>query len=158
MSMMNPEDVEIWRPVVDFEGSYEVSNMGRVRSVDRIVNGQHLRGRIRKLITCPPIGHQELCLSKGGVLCHVQVHIVVLEAFVGPCPPGLHCLHINDDVTDNRLANLQWGTRKLSREAYNAYQRERRGLRRAIVNARKRELRRQESIARGVARPTAWRA
>jgi hypothetical protein len=38
------------------------------------------------------------------------VHQLVLEAFVGPCPPGMECLHANDDATDNRLVNLRWGT------------------------------------------------
>ena len=38
------------------------------------------------------------------------VHHLVLEAFVGPCPPGLQCRHLNDVGTDNRLENLVWGT------------------------------------------------
>lgn len=38
------------------------------------------------------------------------VHRLVLEAFVGPCPPGLECRHLNGNPTDNRLENLAWGT------------------------------------------------
>jgi hypothetical protein len=40
-----------------------------------------------------------------------QVHRLVLEAFVGPCPPGLECRHLNGRPDDNRLENLAWGTR-----------------------------------------------
>lgn len=40
----------------------------------------------------------------------MRVHVLVLEAFVGPRPPGMECLHSNDVGTDNRLSNLRWGT------------------------------------------------
>ena len=40
----------------------------------------------------------------------MDVHRLVLEAFVGPCPPGLETCHRNDDSSDNRLRNLRWGT------------------------------------------------
>jgi hypothetical protein len=39
-----------------------------------------------------------------------QVHRLILETFVGPCPPGHECCHANDQPTDNRLVNLRWGT------------------------------------------------
>ena len=41
-----------------------------------------------------------------------RVHRMVLEAFVGPCPEGMQCRHLNDVKNDNRLNNLAWGTRK----------------------------------------------
>jgi len=42
----------------------------------------------------------------------VHVHVLVLLAFVGPCPPGNEARHLNDIKTDTHLANLKWGTRK----------------------------------------------
>ena len=41
-----------------------------------------------------------------------QVHRLILEAFVGPRPEGMQCRHLNGDKTDNRIANLCWGTAK----------------------------------------------
>lgn len=41
-----------------------------------------------------------------------RVHRLILEAFVGPCPEGMECRHLNGDKADNRLANLSWGTRQ----------------------------------------------
>lgn len=40
-----------------------------------------------------------------------SVHVVVLESFVGPCPPGMETRHLDDDPSNNRLTNLCWGTR-----------------------------------------------
>jgi HNH endonuclease len=40
------------------------------------------------------------------------IHRLVLEAFVGPCPPGMEACHRNGDRTDNRIENLRWDTRK----------------------------------------------
>lgn len=40
------------------------------------------------------------------------VHVLVLEAFIGPCPRGQECRHLNDDKSDNSLSNLKWGTKE----------------------------------------------
>lgn len=55
-----------------------------------------------------PMPHLEVRLGKGdpGTL----VHRLVLETFIGPCPDGMECRHLNGDPTDNRLSNLVWGT------------------------------------------------
>ena len=44
------------------------------------------------------------------------VHAAILTTFIGPCPDGMECLHLNGDKTDNRLCNLRWGTRRENHE------------------------------------------
>jgi hypothetical protein len=53
-----------------------------------------------------------VALCVGSELETKLVHRLVLEAFVGPCPPGLEGCHRNDDSSDNRLENLYWGTHR----------------------------------------------
>jgi hypothetical protein len=57
------------------------------------------------------LGHRQVGLCRNGKRRPRYVHHLVLEAFIGPCPPGLECLHANDQAGDNRLENLRWGTR-----------------------------------------------
>ena len=105
---------EQWLPIPGWEGLYEVSDHGRVRSLDRWVtrsNGQrvHYPGRMKslpRLQTGYPVVH----LSKDGRLTTKAVHTVVLETFVGPRLPGTVCCHKDGDPTNNRLTNLRWDT------------------------------------------------
>lgn len=107
---------EIWKPAVGYEGQYEVSIKGNVRSVDRVVlccgevKGQYLsRKKGRNLRPGRmPSGHLSVALGKGNSVC---VHSLVLTTFIGEAPPKHECLHINGDPADNRLENLRWGTR-----------------------------------------------
>lgn len=105
---------EIWKPVVGYEGYYEVSNMGRVRSVDRIIHRSDGRTRIAKARILKPFGskygHLELKLYRDANVNNCQVHRLVLEAFVGRCPDGMECCHNNGIADDNRLENLRWDT------------------------------------------------
>ncbi|KDE14258.1 hypothetical protein N505_0105420 [Rhodococcus aetherivorans] len=104
---------EMWRPVVGFEGAYEVSNEGQVRSIDRHVAGRAgstrlIRGRALKPGTAKRGGYHYVILS-GRTR---YVHHLVLEAFIGPRPEGdTHTRHLNGNPQDNRVENLQWGTR-----------------------------------------------
>lgn len=110
---------ESWLPVIRYEGLYEASDQGRVRSVDRRVRysrwGEEgtklLRGKLLK----PEPGNTDgrylyVSLSKEGATCLRSVHSLVLEAFVGPRPLGMLGCHANDNGHDNYLENLRWGT------------------------------------------------
>jgi transcriptional regulator with XRE-family HTH domain len=57
-------------------------------------------------------GHLEITLCKNGVRKKHKVHRLILETFVGPCPPGMECRHLDGNPQNNRLDNLCWGTPK----------------------------------------------
>lgn len=109
---------EIWKPVVGFEGSYEVSNHGRVRSIPHYVNGKNpythkpfkrlIKGKILNP-TPNNSGHMTVVLKRGTP--SRQVHRLVIEAFEGPCPKGLEVLHTDGNPQNNHLSNLRYGTR-----------------------------------------------
>lgn len=107
--------IERWRPVVGFEGLYEVSDHGRVRSLDRVTtsrfrSAQRWKGRILKeKINHNRSGYRQVALSNGGA-SYAYVHRLVLDAFVGPCPKGMQCAHGDGDTSNNRLSNLRWAT------------------------------------------------
>lgn len=105
--------LEEWRPVAGFEQWYQVSSEGRVRSLDRTTRAAHgdrrVKGRVRKLILAPN-GYYGLRLSAQGVVKTVFVHQLVAQVFVEGEAPGLVVCHKNGRSTDNRAANLRWGT------------------------------------------------
>ena len=109
---------ERWRPIPGHEGAYEVSDLGRVRSLDRKVwfgaskraaaHWQLVRGRLLR----PGLGsHGYLTVVLGREHGSHLVHRLVLLAFEGPCPAQQEVCHGNGDRTDNRLCNLRYGTR-----------------------------------------------
>lgn len=110
---------ERWLPVVGFEGLYEVSSRGRVRSLDRARTihtrwgGTTIRRDQGKLLA-PGLrtgGYLTVTLYRDGVGRTQDVHILVAKAFHGPCP-GKYALHRNDIPTENHEENLYWGTPK----------------------------------------------
>jgi hypothetical protein len=56
-------------------------------------------------------GYLQLKLLRNGKEHHKKVHTLVMETFVGPRPEGQECRHLNGNRQDNRLSNLQWGTK-----------------------------------------------
>lgn len=107
---------ERWLPVPGYEGVYEVSDHGSIRSLDRIVYaGQGRTRRSAGRVLAPyaaKSGHLSVNLKKNCEGGTKQVHQLVLAAFVGPCPDGMEVCHNNGDAADNRLPNLRYDTRK----------------------------------------------
>ena len=106
---------EEWKDVVGYEGFYQTSNLGRVRSVDRIVpvTGQKSR-RLKGLIlrpSCTVYGHFNVNLSKDGIERSIRVHRIVAEAWFGPYPEGKEVCHGPNGNKDNSITNLSYGTR-----------------------------------------------
>lgn len=114
MSNHSTQTEEIWKDVVGYEGYYEVSNLGRVKSVARWIYRRGLSPhwvKERLLETGKTAKHVSLC--KQGKIKNRVISILVLEAFVGPRPEGMQCCHFPDrDRSNNRLDNLRWDTPK----------------------------------------------
>ena len=114
---------EVWKPVPGYEGWYEVSDQGRVRSLDREISRRHDDARraykvpgklLASFVT--PTGHVTVHLARKWV----YVHRIVLLAFVGPpedyaMSTRVECRHIDGDPGNNVLRNLAWGTVKENR-------------------------------------------
>lgn len=108
----NVQQRERWLPVPGYEGFYEVSDMGRVRSVDRIDSRNHFRAAQEMKQSLIDGRYLRVTLTRGGKEKTRKVHQLVLEAFVGPRPCGMEGCHNNGIATDCRLPNLRWDTKK----------------------------------------------
>ena len=104
-----------WRPIIGFEGLYEISDTGLVRSVDRFVNhyagGQRLLKGKPKLPFVTAFGYKMIMLSKNGINKSFQVHRLVLASFTENKGKGFDCCHNDGNRTNNNLSNLRWDTR-----------------------------------------------
>lgn len=129
---------EKWRSVVGYEDSYEVSSLGRVRSLDRIdARGHHRLGRLMTptLTGKKNCEHYRVTFHLNSKRETIYLHRVVAEAFI-PNPEGLpFVLHWDDNPANNRVENLHWGT-----HADNMREMSERG-RHVSVNATKTECR-----------------
>lgn len=101
--MMTTEE---WRPAPGYKGCYEVSSLGRVRSLSR---PRH-PGRILKPQPGPS-GYLRVHLSRDGVRRHRKIHVLVARAFLGERPPGLEVRHLDGNHANNVITNLTYGTR-----------------------------------------------
>ena len=110
---------EEWKDILGFEGIYQASNFGRVKSLERIdARGNRAKERILKAkLVC---GYYQVCLCKQSIKKTYLVHRLVWEAFNGQIPENMQINHINEIKSDNRLSNLNlmtakensnWGTR-----------------------------------------------
>lgn len=117
------EATERWLPIRGVEEFYEVSDLGRVRSLPRVdALGRRRGGRVLRGGTDIIGGYQQVSLTPPAVDGEAQpqvsyrVHVLVLETFVGPRPAGMEACHNNGDPRDNRLSNLRWDSRAANRE------------------------------------------
>jgi len=105
---------ETWKPVVGYEGSYEVSSLGRVRSLDRIRLSRRkkeipVKGRMLRACKNNQ-GYPTVNLCKDGIGKTFKVHTLVMSAFVGPRPEGTEILHGKLGKEVNTLDNLRYDT------------------------------------------------
>ena len=104
---------EIWKGIKNFSG-YEVSNLGRVRSCK-----PHWRKSHIVVGSVGSGGYHRITLSKENKAYCFLIHRLVLEAFVGPCPPGYEANHKDGIKLGNEPGNLEWTTR--SKNMLHAY-------------------------------------
>lgn len=115
VSKSTKEEKEQWKDIDGYEGYYQISNLGRVKSLERKVVGYYgadrtLKERIKSLQKSD--GYLTVSLSKNGKNKRYKIHRLLAKAFI-PNPENKKCInHKNGIKTDNRIENLEWVTRK----------------------------------------------
>lgn len=105
-------DKEIWKPIKGYEGLYEASNYGNVRSLKR----NNTNGKVLKPYTHKTNGYNYVSLSKNNIRKTKRVHALIVEAFTDYVSKGFNpdavIDHLDGDKTNNRLDNLEVVTQK----------------------------------------------
>ena len=106
---------EIWKPVKGWEDWYEVSNMGRMKSLPKPIQmpyGGVTMRKTRIMKQTPHNGYLTVGYGPKSDRATWYVHRVVAETFLGGEHPGMDVNHKNGNKHDNRLENLEWVTRQ----------------------------------------------
>ncbi len=107
---------EIWKPIPDFEGLYEISNLGRVKALKRKKNCNRGWGWIKEHIMKQTTANSEYCrvplTNKEHIKKYYLVHRLVAQAFIDNPNNYPEVNHINGDKLDNSVNNLEWCDRQ----------------------------------------------
>jgi hypothetical protein len=107
---------ETWLPIPGYEGIYEASDQGRIRSLDRFVNhglGNASRKIKGKILKCSPANHgyPAVNLYKDGKASFLCVHRLIALTFMGSCPDGHEVAHNDGNRLNPKASNLRYATR-----------------------------------------------
>ena len=133
MSQSHTDINEAWKDVPGYEGLYQVSDHGHVRSSPNTgIRGKRKAGRTLRQAS-NQYGHKWVMLYKDQSGVKHYIHRLVLLAFVGPCSDGMQGRHLDGNASNNNLVNLKWGspaenaadklthgTQPMGRHTYNA--------------------------------------
>lgn len=114
--MLNMKVIEVWKPIKGYEGIYEISNFGRIKSLDRFV--EHKRSgliHIKEKILKPHIsskGYYCQWLHKDGIKKSIFIHRLVAEAFISNPYNFPYVNHKDENPKNNYVGNLEWCTHK----------------------------------------------
>ena len=105
-------DLEVWKPIGNYKGLYEVSNFGNVRSLDKNRayknTTRNIKGKILKSCNC--LGYKILTLSKDNIKTNYRVHRIVAEHFINNPDNKPYVNHIDGNKSNNHYSNLEWVT------------------------------------------------
>ena len=110
---------EIWKDIKGYEGLYQISNLGRAKSLERIVHGNYKSGKrfeqrwqsVMLVLSSEARGYLKFTVSKNSIRRTLQLHREMAIAFLPNPENKPEVDHINGDKSDNRLENLRWATK-----------------------------------------------
>lgn len=118
--MLGNNVVEEWRAIKGYEGFYEVSDLGRVRSLPRVVRGYaNSERRLKLKVLAAAVGncgYRQVNLHMEGIESKLLVHRLVAETFIRPMHAGEECNHLDFNRLNNDASNLEITSRSGNRQ------------------------------------------
>lgn len=110
--------IEIWKDIIGYEGVYQISNLGRIKSLSRTVRNnksgsvRYIKEQVLSRVNTNSSGYLNICLYKGNKSKHFYIHRLVAEYFVEKIEGKNFVNHKNGIKTDNVFTNLEWCTKQ----------------------------------------------